>query len=42
MFKLIITLMIINVINSQIKALNNDKSWLYPCAENKCLESIER
>jgi hypothetical protein len=40
--KLILTLMIINVINSQIIALNNERSWLYPCAENKCLESIER
>jgi hypothetical protein len=42
MFKLIIIFMIINVVNSQIIALNNGRSWLYPCAVNKCLESIER
>jgi hypothetical protein len=30
MIKLIITLMIINVINSQKIALNNSRSWLYP------------
>jgi hypothetical protein len=40
--KLILILMIINVINSQIIALNNGRSWLYPCSVNKCLEPIQR
>jgi hypothetical protein len=42
MFKVIFIILInVIIINKQVIASNNGRSWLYPCTQGQCLDPIE-
>jgi hypothetical protein len=43
MFKsILITLINVIIVNKQVIASNNGRSWLYPCSQGQCLDPIDK